>query len=157
METAIANYAKDHGLAPEEVTKETIYASERGASYWATATMDMSARGPTSQALQRALKYKLDLKTMYSIFSHDLKTEFRRAWSATNRSFEFMKATKSTTQIFRKRKDEVGVFKTKLQLQNLLGGTHNEEARTRAANYISMCETPEMKAHFHSCFRVSGL
>ena len=83
MKLAVDNYAKHHQLNPDEVTPEQISKSEEGSYYWATVNQDLSARGPGSQALGRALQYRPDLKSSYAILLDSYKVDFRRAWMAT--------------------------------------------------------------------------
>ena len=142
---AIENYAKDKGVCPSTITEDMIKASEEGPAYWSTVNQDMTARGPASQAMGRALKHRPDVREHYSVLLDNLKADFRRAWTAS-RSFDFAEITRQTIHTYSKRKEEVGCFKTELQIQMLLGGCDKGEAVFQASNYIRMCQKPSLKA-----------
>ena len=93
--------------------------------------LHLTARGPGAQALGRAMKYKPDMKASYGILLDSYKVEFRRAWMST-KSFEFVTTTRTTSNSFKKRRDEVGTFKTKLQIEQILGGSDNRLPTTWA-------------------------
>ena len=73
------------------------------------------------------------------------KIAFRQAWACT-KNFEFTTSRRCTTNTYRRRKENVGVFKTELQLQQLLGGCDKPEAVSQTANYVNMCLRPDLKA-----------
>ena len=143
---ALENYSKKHGLDISNVTMEQIDKSPEGSFYWATQHQDTSGRGPGAQALSRAFKYRPDVKASYGILLDEYKVEFRRSWMAT-KSFDFVTTTRTTTNTYRKRRDEVGVFKTRLQIEVILGGSDKAEARLQTDNYITMCMREDLKAH----------
>ena len=60
-------------------------------------------------------------------------------------AFQFVTTTRTTSNTFRRRRDEVGIFKTRLQIEQLLGGSNNKEAVAQAANYVDMCLRPDLK------------
>ncbi|CAE7885368.1 unnamed protein product, partial [Symbiodinium sp. KB8] len=107
---------------------------------------DMSARGATAQAMGRALKHKPDVKTLYGLLLDSFKVEFRRAWSCS-RSFQFVTTTRTTVNTFRKRRDELGTFKTFLQIVQILGGSDEPIALEQAKNYTKMCCRDDLKEH----------
>ncbi|CAE7293625.1 unnamed protein product [Symbiodinium sp. CCMP2592] len=144
MMEARTNYAEHHGLTIEQVTEEMIKGSEKGPVHWATVKTNVSARSATGQAFQRALKHRPDVRELYQVLLDSEKIAFRQAWSCT-KSFEFTTARRSTTNTFRRRKEDVGVFKTELQLQQLLGGADKAEAVSQASNYVNMCIRPDLK------------
>ena len=106
--------------------------------------MDMTARGPAAQSMARAFRYRPEVKATYSILLDSLKVDFRRAWAAS-KDFDFVKSSRSTVNAFQKRKDELGCFKTQLQIQVILGGDR-PEAIQQAQNYVNMCVRPDLKA-----------
>ena len=149
LQAAIRNFAESHSLSTNEVTEAQVAASPEGIYFWATKHDDTSARGPGAQALGRALKYQPELKAGYALMLDSMKLEFRKAWMAT-RSFDFTKVTRSTVNSYRKRRDEVGTFKTRLQIQQALGGTDQPEAVEQAENYIRMCVREDLNTGFAS-------
>ena len=133
MQSARENYAYQHELDISAVTDEMIYQTGEPAK-WATSHLDMSARGPPAQAMNRAMKFRPDVKQGYSALLDTFKLEFRKAWTSS-KSFDFVETRRTTENSFRKRRDEVGMFKTKLQIQAILGGDH-PEAREQTQNYV---------------------
>ena len=85
------------------------------------------------------------MKQAYGVLLDSMKVSFRTAWAA-QRSFEFARETRVTSNSFRRRRDEVGSFKTQLQIQMILGGSDKPEAVAQAQNYVNMCKQPELKA-----------
>ena len=144
MEVAITNFACHQGFPKAEVTEGMVQRSKEGVYYWATLKLDCSARGPGAQAMGRQFKYRPDMKAAYNVLLDSMKADFRRAWIAT-KSFDFTTTTRSTTNAFRKRREEIGRFVTKLQLEVILGGSDKEEATQQAGNYIQMCLRPDLK------------
>ena len=136
-------YAKHHGVPPEGVTMAQLESNE-GIFHWASLGQDVSARGPAGQALKRALKWRPDMQASYNILLDSMKQEFRKGWCAT-RNFDFVEYKRTTSSSFLRRRDEVGKFVTRLQLESLLGGSDKPEACAQAANYISMCEREDLK------------
>ena len=67
-------------------------------------------------------------------------------FTCRGRDFDFATTTRSTTNVFRKRREEVGTFKTRLQLEQILGGSDKAEAVRQAASYVDMCSRPDLKA-----------
>ncbi|OLP20508.1 hypothetical protein AK812_SmicGene49030, partial [Symbiodinium microadriaticum] len=141
---AIKNYASHAKLDPNHVTIEMVQATSQGALHWATVHMDMSARGAASQAMSRALKYKPDVKAMYSLMLDSFKGEFRRAWSCS-KDFQFVKTTKTTDNTYRKKREDAGTYKTYLQLVQILGGSDQPIAKQQAQNYVDMCTRDDLK------------
>jgi len=141
---AIVNYASSINKDPKEVTMSMVEASKEGPLFWATMKSDMSARGPTAQSMGRALKHKPDVKTLYGLLLDSFKLEFRRAW-ACSKDFQFATTTRSTVNTFRKRRDELGTYKTFLQIVQLLGGTDEPIAVEQAKNYTKMCCRDDLK------------
>ena len=84
---AIENYAKAKGLDIANVTHDIIKRSAEGAVHWSTVSQDMSARGPSAQAMGRAFKHRPDARETYSILLDSLKSDFRRSWTAS-RNFD---------------------------------------------------------------------
>ena len=144
MKMAKENFARAHNVDVACVSEKDIYASGKAVE-WSTKHMDMTARGPAAQSMARAFRYRPEVKAMYAILLDSLKVDFRRAW-ASSKDFEFVKSSRSTVHSFRKRKDEVGSFKTQLQIQLILGGEH-AQAREQAQNYVNMCIRPDLKVH----------
>ena len=142
---AIENYAASINQDPKEVTMSMVQASQEGPLYWATMKHDMSVRGATSQAMGRALKHKPDVKTLYGLLLDSFKLEFRRAW-ACSKDFQFVTTTRTTVNTFRKRRDELGIFKTFLQIVQLLGGSDEPIAVEQATSYTKMCCRDDLKA-----------
>ena len=116
LQDARSNYAEHHGLAIEKVSDDMIQTSELG-----------------------------PVKEMYQVLLDLEKTAFRAAWTCS-RDFAFTSSKRTTSNVFRKRKEDVGVFKTQLQLEVLLGGSHQTDAVLQAKNYISMCLRDDLKA-----------
>ena len=140
LQSARDNYACEYGLDyADEMVRKTGKVLE-----WSTKHLDMSARGPPAQAMQRAMKFWPDIKAGYSALLDTFKLDFRKAWTSS-KSFDFVTTTCSTENSFRKRRDEVGSFKRQLQIQGLLGGDH-PEAKEQAQNYVDMCLRPDLKA-----------
>ncbi|CAE7032303.1 unnamed protein product [Symbiodinium sp. CCMP2592] len=123
-----------------------IQTSELGPVHWATQKTNLGARGPASQAMQRALKHRPDVKELYQVLLDSEKTAFRAAWTCS-RDFAFTSSKRTTSNVFRKRKEDVGVFKTQLQLEAILGGSHQPEAVMQAKNYMSMCLRNDLKEY----------
>ncbi|CAE7220890.1 unnamed protein product, partial [Symbiodinium sp. KB8] len=144
--TAIKNYASHAKLDPNHVTIEMVQATSQGALHWATVHMDMSARGAASQAMSRALKYKPDVKAMYSLMLDSFKGEFRRAWSCC-KDFQFVKTAKTTGNTYRKKREDAGTYKTYLQLVQILGGSDQPIAKQQAQNYVDMCTRDDLKEY----------
>ena len=143
MTLAIQNFAKHHNVDPSKVSAEQVLQSAEGPFHWATFGKDTSARGPGAQSLKRAMQWRPDMREAYTVLLDNLKVEFRKAWMAT-KSFDFTTVRRSTTLSFRKRRDEVGSFKTKLQIQGILGGDHPDAAK-QTEHYVSMCERDDLK------------
>ncbi|CAE7376311.1 unnamed protein product [Symbiodinium microadriaticum] len=137
-------FAEHHGLLLENVTPDMIHGDASGAVFWATKGLNLSARGPAAQAMGRAIKHRPEIKELYMTLLDNEKVKFRAAWAAT-RDWDFVSVERSTVSSYRKRKEEVGVFRTQLQLENILGGADHELAKQQAANYISMCLRPDLK------------
>ena len=144
MKVAISNFARAHEVDPSKITSQDVTESKEGIYYWATKHLDTTARGPGAQSMNRALKHRPDLKSAYAILTDNLKQDFRRSWLAT-KTFDFTTTRRSTSNAFLKRKDEAGKFVTKLQLENILGGSDKQEACEQASNYITMCLKPSLK------------
>ncbi|CAE7945740.1 unnamed protein product, partial [Symbiodinium necroappetens] len=119
-------YADHHGLLLDDVTPDQVTKDAAGAVYWATKNLNLSARSPTAQAMGRSFKHHPNLKEMYQTLLDSEKVRFRAAWAAT-RSWDFVNYERSTTSSYRKRKEEVGTFKTQLQIEMILGGDVPEE------------------------------
>ena len=143
LKSAMKNYAYHHSLDFSAVTEDMVRKGGK-ALEWSTMHLDMSARGPPAQALQRALKFRPDVKAGYSCLLDSFKLDFRKAWTSS-KSFDFITTSRTTENSFRKRRDEVGSFKTQLQIQGLLGGDH-PAAKEQAQNYVDMCMRPDLKA-----------
>ena len=141
---AITNYASHYKIDPKDVTIGLVQASAEGATYWATLGLDLSARSPTAQAMGKALKHKPDVKAMYSVMLDQFKGEFRKAW-AVRKDFEFVRTVKTTENTFRKKREDVGTYKTHLQITQLLGGTDQPSAVEQAQNYVNMCTRADLK------------
>ncbi|CAE7311876.1 unnamed protein product, partial [Symbiodinium sp. CCMP2592] len=144
VQKAIVNFASYHKLDVSAVTKKQVIDSTEGIMFWATQKEDLSARGSHAQQMKRAMKWRPDMSAAYMVLTDAMKLEFRRAWTAT-KSFDFMVTTRTTSTSFRKRRDEIGKFVTKLQLVNILGGTDQPEAVRQADRYIVMCSRPGLK------------
>ena len=127
---AITNYASHYKRDPKDVSIEVVRASAEGAMHWAT--------------MGRALKHKPDVKTMYSLMLDQFKGEFRRAW-AVQKDFEFVRTVKTTENTFRKKREDLGTYKTHLQITQLLGGTDQPAAVEQAQNYVNMCTRSDLK------------
>ncbi|CAE7223622.1 unnamed protein product, partial [Symbiodinium sp. KB8] len=145
MMEARTNYAEHHGLPIEQVSEEMVKGHEKGQVYWSTLKTNLTARGAAGQALNRALKHRPDVRELYNVLLDSEKVAFRAAWSCT-REFEFVTTRRTTTNSFRRRKEDLGVFKTQLQLEQVLGGSDKTEAVLQAKNYVSMCLRPDLKA-----------
>ncbi|CAE7505717.1 unnamed protein product [Symbiodinium sp. CCMP2592] len=149
MLSARKAYATHFGLLLENVTPEMVNADSNGAVHWATKDLNLSARGPTAQAMGRAIKHHPDIKEMYQTLLDSEKVRFRQAWAAS-RDWQFIHSERSTVSSYRKRKEELGTFKTQLQLEMILGGSDKEEARMQAKSYISMCLRSDLKEYCYS-------
>ena len=143
--TAIKNFADHFGGDAGKVTEEMVAGSNEGLHYWATFKVDVSARGPGAQAMNRAFKQNPDLKASYAILTDSLKLQFRRAWIC-EKSFDFVRTSRTTVNKFLKRRDEFGSFKTQLQITILLGGVDQPQAVAQAQCYVDMCLQPSLKA-----------
>ena len=64
---AFQNYAKAKGVDMSNVTRDMIKSSAEGAVHWSTMQQDMSARGPSAQAMGRAFKHRPDVRETYGI------------------------------------------------------------------------------------------
>ena len=102
---AFQNYAKAKGVDISNVTRDMIKSSAEGAVHWSTMQQDMSARGPSAQAMGRAFKHRPDVRETYGILLDSLKADFRRSWTAS-RSFDFADISKQTVHSFTKRKED---------------------------------------------------
>ena len=140
-------YADHHGLLLDDVTPDQVTKDAAGAVYWATKNLNLSARSPTAQAMGRSFKHHPNLKELYQTLLDSEKVRFRAAWAAT-RSWDFVNYERCTTSSYRKRKEELGTFKTQLQIEMILGGDV-PEAKRQTQNYISMCLRPDLKAAPH--------
>ena len=145
MMEARTNYAEHHGLTIEQVSEDMVKGHEKGPIHWATLKTNVSARSATGQAMQRAMKHRPDVRELYQVLLDSEKIAFRQAWACT-KNFEFTTSRRCTTNTYRRRKEDVGVFKTELQLQQLLGGCDKPEAVAQTANYVNMCLRPDLKA-----------
>ncbi|CAE7761137.1 unnamed protein product [Symbiodinium sp. CCMP2456] len=134
MMEARTNYAEHHGLPIEQVSEEMVKGHEKGQVFWATLKTNLTARGAAGQALQRALKHRPDVRELYNVLLDAEKIAFRAAWSCS-RDFEFVTVRRTTTNSYRRRKEDLGVFKTQLQLEQVLGGSDKPEAVLQAKNY----------------------
>ena len=70
--------------------------------------------------------------------------EFRRAWSV-QKDFEFVRTVKTTENTFRKKREDLGTYKTHLQITQLLGGTDQPAAVEQAQNNVNICTRPDLK------------
>ncbi|CAE7244291.1 unnamed protein product [Symbiodinium sp. CCMP2592] len=153
---AITNYASHYRRDPKDVSIEMVRASAEGATHWATVGLDLTARSPLGQTMNRALKHKPDVKAMYGLMLDQFKGEFRRAW-AVQKDFEFVRTVKTTENSFRKKREDLGTYKTELQITQLLGGTDQPAAVEQTQNYIKMCTREDLKEYcvcFNSWLKV---
>ena len=100
--------------------------------------------GLNLQAMQRAMKHRPDIKDIYQVLLDSEKVAFRQAWAST-KDFEFTTSRRCTSNTYRRRKEDIVVFKTELQLQQLLGGSDKPQAVAQTANYVNMCLRPEFE------------
>ncbi|CAE7799938.1 unnamed protein product [Symbiodinium microadriaticum] len=94
--------------------------------------------------MQRAMKHRPDIKDIYQVLLDSEKVAFRQAWAST-KDFEFTTSRRCTSNTYRRRKEDIVVFKTELQLQQLLGGSDKPQAVAQTANYVNMCLRPEFE------------
>ncbi|CAE7837059.1 unnamed protein product [Symbiodinium sp. CCMP2592] len=132
-------YAAEHNMAIDQVTLQMVKSSELGLHHYACIGLDTSARGAAGQALNRALDKEPHVKhDVYKWLSEDLKKKFRTSW-AIERSFE--KVVQQRTRVLRNvnRQQELGSWKSELQLRVHFGGAHEPEAKRQTDNYVAMC------------------
>ncbi|CAE7276633.1 unnamed protein product [Symbiodinium sp. CCMP2456] len=122
-----------------DVTPQMVKSSLEGLEHYACLGLDISARGAAGQALNRALDKAPQVKQdVYKWLTEDLKKKFRATW-AIERSFE--KVVKQRVRTVRNvtRQQELGSWKSHLQLCVFFGGSSEPEAIRQADNYVAMC------------------
>ena len=142
VERAIREYATFHQLDVTTVTEDVVAKSEEGLEWWACRGIDMSARGPHAQCLNRAFQRFPKYKNMYKWLTEDLKKKFRMSWSMC-REFDSVVNKRIKIVTNKTKQKEIEVFKSELQLQNHFGGKDSPEACRQAACYIEMCRKYE--------------
>lgn len=138
MDRAKAMYGMHHGVAPGDVTLEMLNASEKGMEGWANCGLDVKARGPVGNALYRQLRKNEPAAEAYRWLFEDLKTKFREVWNV-HRTFDFISTKRIRSITSKTTREEVGSWKSELQLQQHFGGVDQPEAIRQAANYIRKC------------------
>ncbi|CAJ1382340.1 unnamed protein product [Effrenium voratum] len=138
-ERAIQQYALAHELSPSEVTDDLLEKSELGMEGWACSGLDVNARGPVGNAMYRSFGKHPNMKETYKWLFDDLKRKFRCAW-ATHRNFDFVVSKRFHEKRESTKHQELGSFKSELQLQAHLGGVGVPEAERQAKCYIKNCE-----------------
>ena len=131
-------YAASHGISPAEVTEKMLSDSSEGMEGWACKGMDCKARGPIGNAMYRAFKKNPTANEQYKWLHDDLKKKFRQSW-AVERAFDFIQTKRIRTVTCKTKRDEIGSWKSELQLQQHFGGVDQPEAQRQATNYISKC------------------
>ena len=126
-------------MTAAEVTEKILAESEESIELWACKNMDCKARGPMGNAVYRQLKKNDAAAETYRWLTDDLKLKFRQTW-AMERNFNFIsqKRLRSLTQTVKR--EEIGTWKSQLQLEVHFGGAEHEEAKRQAQNYINNCE-----------------
>ncbi|CAE7208657.1 unnamed protein product [Symbiodinium sp. CCMP2592] len=148
FDRAVKMYAAEHNMAIDQVTLQMVKSSELGLRHYACTGLDTSARGAASQALHRALDKEPHVKhDVYKWLSEDLKKKFRTSW-AIERSFEkvvrqrkinYSDSEANLGTLTVNRQQELGSWKSELQLRVHFGGAHEPEAKRQTDNYVAMC------------------
>ena len=133
-----------------DVTEKLLAESDEGIEGWACKGMDCKARGPMGNAVYRQLRKNDVASETYRWLTDDLKLRFRQTW-ALERDFNFIsqKRVRSLTQAVKR--EEIGSWKSELQLQVHFGGADQPEAVRQATNYIRNCKLYEDRC-FNVCF-----
>ena len=131
-------YAKHHNVPIWDVTKEVLEASDLGMEGWACYGIDCKARGPMGNAMYRQIKKDPKANDTYKWLFEDLKKKFRQTW-AVHRSFDFISTKRVYTISSKTKQEEIGSYKSQLQLEVYFGGAGHPEAVRQAKNYIANC------------------
>ena len=131
-------YAEAHGVVPADVTEKMLADSEEGVEGWACKGLDSKARGPIGNAMYRSFKKNPAANETYKWLYEDLKKKFRQSW-AVERSFDFITQKRIRTVSCRTKREEIGTWKSELQLQVHFGGADQPEAQRQASCYIARC------------------
>ena len=132
-------YAAAHGMAPADVTEKMLSDSEDGIEGWACKGLDCKARGPMGNAMYRSFKKNPAASEAYKWLFEDLKKKFRQSW-AMERSFDFIQQKRIKTVTCKTRREEMGSWKSALQLEAHFGGVGIPEAKRQADNYMKKCK-----------------
>ena len=138
VQRAKVQYAKFHNVSVGDVTQEMLVESPEGLEGWACYGLDCKARGPMGNAMYRQLKKDPRAQECYKWLFDDLKKKFRQSW-AMDRSFDTVLKKRIKTISTKVKQEEIGVWKSELQLQQHFGGVDQPEAQRQASNYIKNC------------------
>ena len=147
LERAKVQYAAFHHMDVDKVTEKMLSQSPEGVEGWACYGQDSKARGPMGNAMYRQIKKYPQAAEAYKWLFDDLRKKFRQTW-AMNRNFDFISRKRSHTISTMTKQEEIGSWKSELQLQAHFGGVDQPEAQRQAANYIASCK----KYEDWSCF-----
>ena len=86
---AIAQYAKAHGLSPEQVQLSEVQESKEGILHYAMMGQDWGSRSNNSQCFQRAIRHRPGDKKIYMELDEKLRVEYRATWGL-KRDFQFL-------------------------------------------------------------------
>lgn len=131
-------YANHNNVPVQDVTKEVLEASDLGMEGWACFGIDCKARGPMGNAMYRQIKKDPKANDTYKWLFEDLKKKFRQTW-AVHRSFDFISTKRVYTISTKTKQEEIGSYKSQLQLEVYFGGAGHPEAVRQAKNYIANC------------------
>ena len=138
VQRAKVQYAKFHNVSVGDVTQEMLVESPEGLEGWACYGLDCKARGPMGNAVYRQLKKDPGAQECYKWLFDDLEKKFRQSW-AMDRSFDTVLKKRIKTISTKVKQEEIGVWKSELQLQQHFGGVDQPEAQRQASNYIKNC------------------
>ena len=138
VQRAKVQHAKFHNVSVGDVTQEMLVESPEGLEGWACYGLDCKARGPMGNAMYRQLKKDSRAQECYKWLFDDLKKKFRQSW-AMDRSFDTVLKKRIKTISTKVKQEEIGVWKSELQLQQHFGGVDQPEAQRQASNYIKNC------------------
>lgn len=142
LERAKRQYATAHGVDVGSVTESVLASSAEGVEGWACKGLNVDARGPVGNAMYRAFKRAPAMANTYKWLTDDIKKKFRQCW-CVHRSFDFVTTKRIHSVSTATRHDEVGSWKSELQLQMHFGGVGVAEATRQATSYISNCRKYE--------------
>jgi hypothetical protein len=88
-QVAIQQYAKEHGLAADEVRLADVKRSKEGVLHYAMMGQDWGSRSNLSQCFKRALKHQAGDTKIYLDLDERLRKEYRASWGL-KRDFQLL-------------------------------------------------------------------